>query len=233
VASDCVFKAYMSYKDDSLVGLLKNVDVDIISYDIRKDDIRKILINVDKNILTIIEINTFGLCALGSNFLGNYSKVSPKNIEKFEKKLASLLELLSSEEKKFLLNSRYSLKELYKKSLQEYKQKKYSLAKEELSNNGIHLYLNLYALSEQTLSIYNDLAYFLEKAKAYKESAFLLEKIIEKFPNRTVAYYNLGDAYWGLNDKIKAKQAYQTYIKQMKESGKEKKIPQVVLERVK
>ncbi len=61
----------------------------------------------------------------------------------------------------------------------------------------------------------------------------VLEKILEKFPNRTVAYLNLGDAYWGLDDKAKAKEAYQTYIKQMKESGKEKKIPQVVLERVK
>lgn len=85
----------------------------------------------------------------------------------------------------------------------------------------------------KNLASYNNIAYYLEQAKAYEEAVYLLEKILEKFPNRTVAYLNLGDAYWGLEDKVKAKKAYQTYIKQMKESGKEKKIPKVVLERVK
>lgn len=88
-------------------------------------------------------------------------------------------------------------------------------------------------ISQNNLSNYNNIAYYLEKAKAYNEAIYLLEKILEKFPNRTVAYINLGDAYWGLGDTEKAKAAYQTYIKQMKESGKEKKIPKVILERVK
>lgn len=87
-------------------------------------------------------------------------------------------------------------------------------------------------LTIKTLLIYNDIAYYLQKSGANKESAYILEKILEKFPNRTVAYLNLGDAYWGLEDKVKAQKAYQTYIKQMKENGKEKKIPKVVLERV-
>lgn len=93
--------------------------------------------------------------------------------------------------------------------------------------------LSEYKLSERSLTSYNNIAYYLEKAKAYNEASFLLEKILEEFPNRTVAYLNLGDAYWGLGDTGKAKAAYQTYIKQMKESDKEKKIPKVVLERVK
>ncbi len=93
--------------------------------------------------------------------------------------------------------------------------------------------LTKFPLTKKEVVEYNNIAYYLEKAKAYKESAYLLEKILEKFPNRTVAYLNLGDAYWGMNNKGKAKKAYTTYIKQMKELGKEKKIPQVVLQRVK
>jgi len=61
---------------------------------------------------------------------------------------------------------------------------------------------------------------------------FKLEKILEKYPNRTVAHYNLADAYWALGEKKKAIASYTTYIEQMKEKGKEKRIPQVVRDRV-
>ncbi|WP_299256748.1 tetratricopeptide repeat protein [uncultured Aquimarina sp.] len=79
---------------------------------------------------------------------------------------------------------------------------------------------------------YNDIAYYLEQSKAYKEAVFLLEKIVKEAPKRTVAYINLGDAYWGLEEKEKAKEAYKTYIDQMKTNGKETKIPKRILERV-
>jgi len=101
-----------------------------------------------------------------------------------------------------------------------------------ITKNDIRNYLIIDPLSKKTLTVYNNIAYYLEKAKAYDEAIFLLEKILEKYPNRTVAYYNLGDAYWGLEKKEKAKEAYQVYVKQMKEKGKEKKIPKKVLERV-
>ncbi|MCI0501482.1 MAG: tetratricopeptide repeat protein [Epsilonproteobacteria bacterium] len=79
---------------------------------------------------------------------------------------------------------------------------------------------------------YNNMAYFIQQFGANKESAFLLEKIIAKFPDRTVAYLNLGDAYWGMGDKVKAISVYQTYIHQMKQKGLEAKIPKKVLERI-
>lgn len=80
---------------------------------------------------------------------------------------------------------------------------------------------------------YNNLAYNLEQSHDYNTSAYLLEKIIEKFPDRTVAYLNLGDAYYGLGQKDKAIKAYHIYIDQMKKKGWEKKTPKRVLERVK
>ncbi len=80
---------------------------------------------------------------------------------------------------------------------------------------------------------YNNLAFYLLRGKAFVQSSFLLERIIALFPNRTVAYINLGDAYWGLKQMSKAKKAYQKYISLMKASGKEAKIPKRVWERIK
>jgi len=104
-------------------------------------------------------------------------------------------------------------------------------------------YFKLYEDKSELLSLakriqgnrvfYNNVAYNLQKAGANKEAIFLLEKILETFPNRTVAYYNLGDAYWKLGKKEKAMNAYNTYIEQMKGKDKRKKIPRLVLDRVK
>ena len=97
----------------------------------------------------------------------------------------------------------------------------------------IQAYLERYPLTPNNLSKYNDIGYFLEQKGLYHESVYLLNKVITKFPNRTPAYLNFGDAYWELKDHVKAKQAYNTYITLMKKSGKEAKIPKRVYERVK
>jgi len=93
-------------------------------------------------------------------------------------------------------------------------------------------YLPEKPIEKKTLTPYNNIAYYLQKAGANEEAVYLLEKILEKFPKRTVAYYNLADAYWALGEKKKAVKAYKTYIKQMKAKGKEKRIPKVVKQRV-
>lgn len=100
------------------------------------------------------------------------------------------------------------------------------------SVDNIALYLKNYPIN-QHITAYNNIAYYLEQAGNYKESAFLLEEIIKEFPSRTVAYINLGDAYWGLKDHSKAKEAYKKYIELMKANGKEAKIPTKVWERIK
>jgi len=89
-----------------------------------------------------------------------------------------------------------------------------------------------FPLTIKTLTPYNNIAYYLQKAGANKEAVYLLEKIIEKFPKRTVAYYNLGDAYWALGWKEEAKKVYETYVKQMTAKGKEKRIPKVIKQRI-
>jgi len=93
-------------------------------------------------------------------------------------------------------------------------------------------FLQKVPFSNNSVIKYNNIAYYLQKTGANQESAYLLEKIIEKFPDRTVAYLNLGDAYYGLGDKAKVTQVYQTYIDQMKTKGWDKKIPKRVTERL-
>ena len=85
-------------------------------------------------------------------------------------------------------------------------------------------------LNTKTLTQYNDIAYYLQQADANEEAIFLLEKIIEKYPNRIVAYLNLADSYNGINNKEKAKENYNKYISLMKQDNKEDKIPKRVLE---
>ena len=85
-------------------------------------------------------------------------------------------------------------------------------------------------ISQETITQYNDIAYYLQQANANEEAIFLLEKIIEKYPNRIVAYLNLADSYNGINNKEKAKENYNKYISLMKQDNKEDKIPKRVLE---
>ncbi|MEI8631551.1 tetratricopeptide repeat protein [Vibrio sp. PP-XX7] len=92
--------------------------------------------------------------------------------------------------------------------------------------------INKYKITRKNITKYNNLAYLLEKRKAYKESIFILRNIIRLYPSRKVAYINLGDALWETKDIEKAKDAYRTYINLMKKDGHESKIPKQVLKRV-
>jgi len=93
--------------------------------------------------------------------------------------------------------------------------------------------LDKHTISNDNVRQYNDIAYYLEQAKLYNESVFLLEKIIKKFPERTVAYINLGDTYIGLGNVTKAQEAYRKYIELMKIDNKADKIPQRVWDTIK
>lgn len=80
----------------------------------------------------------------------------------------------------------------------------------------------------------NDKAYYLEQFKCYKASTFILDKVLEKEPERVVAWLNLGDSYWGQNKKEEAQKAYEKYVTLMKKQNKDlNKIPQRVNERTK
>jgi len=93
---------------------------------------------------------------------------------------------------------------------------------------------NHISVSESNVRKLNDIAYSLLNKENYNTSLILLRKIIQKFPSRIVAYLNLADNYWVINDKDLAKRNYKKYIELMKSQNKDQsKIPQRVFERIK
>ncbi|WJK09799.1 tetratricopeptide repeat protein [Pseudomonas fluorescens] len=77
----------------------------------------------------------------------------------------------------------------------------------------------------------NDLGFLFAEAGYYAESVELLKKVISENPERTVAYLNIADAYWGLSRKELAVENYNKYSSMMKQSGKGEKVPKRVVER--
>ena len=82
--------------------------------------------------------------------------------------------------------------------------------------------------------ILNNKGYFLYQYKYYDAALLYFNKVIEKFPNRVVAYLNRADCLWELKEKEKVKRDYKKYVQLMKEQKKDlKKIPDYVYERIK
>lgn len=77
----------------------------------------------------------------------------------------------------------------------------------------------------------NDVGFLLGESGYYDESIELLNAVIARNPAGTVAYLNLADSYWGVNDKVRAARAYKKYASLMSGAGKASKIPARVIER--
>ena len=108
-------------------------------------------------------------------------------------------------------------------------------AKNNIFSNDIDVYNAIFGcgIFDSTVQKSNDLLFFYLKHNIF---SFLIGNsllgILEVYPQRTVAYYNLADAYWALGEKEKARKSYTTYIEQMCAKGLQKKIPKEVLKRV-
>jgi len=108
-------------------------------------------------------------------------------------------------------------------------------AKNNIFSNDIDVYNAIFGcgIFDSTVQKSNDLLFFYLKHK--KISSLIVNSllgILEVYPQRTVGYINLGDAYWALGEKEKARKAYTTYIEQMCHKGLQKKIPKEVLKRI-
>uniref|UniRef100_A0AAU6WTA5 Tetratricopeptide repeat protein n=1 Tax=Chryseobacterium endophyticum TaxID=1854762 RepID=A0AAU6WTA5_9FLAO len=80
----------------------------------------------------------------------------------------------------------------------------------------------------------NNQAFNLEKIGANQQSKILLEQIIRQFPDRIVAYLNLADVLWKIQDHDQAKINYTKYLSLMKSQNKNlSKVPQRVYDRIK
>ena len=95
----------------------------------------------------------------------------------------------------------------------------------EAAIRGIDLDEFTVKLSNKNVTNFNNIGYYLEQMELYEPSIYILKNIVEQFPDRTVAYLNLGDAYLGSGEEIKAKEAYNKYAHQMRMQNKSNKIP--------
>nr|WP_320118105.1 tetratricopeptide repeat protein [uncultured Marinifilum sp.] len=127
-----------------------------------------------------------------------------------------------------------SFKYWFEENLKDF-QKRFSEENNKIINDTLRYkaLINKFPISQNTIVDYNNIGYYLENNQLYIESIFVLKKVKEFSPNRTVVYINLGDAYWGLNEMEQAKEAYQKYIQIMKANGNESKIPKRIWDRVK
>jgi len=94
----------------------------------------------------------------------------------------------------------------------------------------LEVLLENFDIEDENIEEWNNLAFYLEQNLQYDQAIFLLEKVIEVDPERTVAYINMGDAYLGLNEKQTANTAYQKYVKLMQGENKEGIIPPRIVE---
>lgn len=105
--------------------------------------------------------------------------------------------------------------------------------------NGDYVYRlkaikSCYPISNGNIIVYNDIAFYLLDTGQLQFSLELINEILKISPSRTVAWLNLADNYWQLDEKSKAKEAYEKYIELMKSQNKDlSKIPQRVYDRSK
>lgn len=88
-------------------------------------------------------------------------------------------------------------------------------------------------IKNENVELINNFAFYAEKYGQPIPAIIILNGIIDKQPNRVVAYLNLADAYWDVKDFGSAKNKYKKYIELMREAGKGGKIPTKVFDRSK
>lgn len=88
--------------------------------------------------------------------------------------------------------------------------------------------LDDYPLSVKTLGSLNDIGYYLEQMNVLDAAEVMLKAILKTYPDRMVAYLNLGDVYRKLNQKDKAKEMYRVYSRKMGDKKLERQIPAYV-----
>ena len=124
---------------------------------------------------------------------------------------------------------------LYKKYKDAFDNKSISKTSGNLNFDDSAEMLTNVPLNKENINKYNDLAYYLGLSKGgERASIFLLKKIIDKEPSRIVAFLNLADAQWNIEQFDYAKKSYIKYNSLMKSNSKDlKKIPERVRERIK
>lgn len=122
------------------------------------------------------------------------------------------------------------LREKYVFWLSSYRNKEPFLIDEGLIQIAEWLYVS--ELSNDTVEMYNNIGYFLLEKNKYIQSIYLLEKIVQKFPDRIVAKLNLADALYKFGQIEQSAPLYKAYYQKMKSTKQLKKVPSYVKDRM-
>lgn len=94
------------------------------------------------------------------------------------------------------------------------------LASDDNGNNNI---------TSKNIVTANNVGYFLEQANVLNAAQVILDSVIAKFPDRAVAYLNLGDVYRKQGSIQKAVNTYEIYIRLMNQKNRKNKVPERVI----
>jgi tetratricopeptide (TPR) repeat protein len=78
----------------------------------------------------------------------------------------------------------------------------------------------------------NDYAFALQEVGEITAALSLLKVVINHQPDRAIAWLNIADAYWSVNDHNEARRCYRQYTRLMAAAGMDGKIPDRVSERL-
>lgn len=87
-------------------------------------------------------------------------------------------------------------------------------------------------MSVENVQQLNDLGYYLWKEGFYEKAYQLVRTVVQDFPDRTVAYLNLADILWDMDDKESASTYYRDYYHRMLSAKKQSRIPDRVFTRM-
>lgn len=153
------------------------------------------LFEVDKKIITFTTNEPIEVCALGTDFTGDYFLVNSKSKE-YQTDFDSLIQLNHT-------NALHIFK----------------------INGALEASIALEPYISESISndmyfeeIFNDYGFLLQQAELNKDAVNILTLVIKKSPKRIVAYLNVADAYWSEDNKKVAAQYYKQYITQMKKT---------------
>lgn len=204
--ADCSVKYKLETKNRNYEGNLIPFFTDLMGYGSEGKNVA--LFEVDKKLITFTTNEPIDVCALGTDFTGDYSLVNKKSKE-YKTDFNSLIRL-NHTNALHIFKTNGALDASI--ALEPY-------VKESISND---LYF---------AEIFNDYGFLLQQAGLNKDAVNILMLVIKKTPKRTVAYLNIADASWSDGDLKTASQYYKQYISLMKNNNHTDKIPQRAIDR--
>jgi len=203
--ASCVVKYNLKKESNTYLGSLLPFDSEIMSYS--NGENTATFENVG-NVMTYISGSAIDVCPMGTDFIGDYELVTVKS-SGYKEYFDSLIEFN------------------YTNALDIFKTKN-----KQRAINFISPYIKT-ALDNGYYykKIFNDYGFFLQQAGRNKEAIDILTIVVTNTPKRTVAYINLGDAYWDIGDKKNASKNYKIYLSLM-EKANGSNIPDRVMKRI-